>query len=112
MITDDDADDADFMPQDMISDGEEDDADDISGVDGELAKVTRYEIQDLMDGCWQTIAGPKNSNTLSSSKDAVDTRTPARQQNDHNHISSLPSSHSHSTSDADIEFSMESNVVG
>ena len=67
MITDDDADDADFMPQDMISDGEEDDADDISGVDGELAKVTRYEIQDLMDGCWQTIAGPKNSNTSSSS---------------------------------------------
>ena len=112
MITDDDADDADFMPQDMISDGEEDDADDISGVDGELAKVTRYEIQDLMDGCWQTIAGPKNSNTSSSSKDAVDTRTPAGQQNDHNHISSLPSSHSHSTSDADIEFSMESNVVG
>ena len=65
MITDDDADDADFMPYDATSDGDEDDGDDISGVDGELAKVTRHEIQDLMDGCWQTIAGPKDSNTSS-----------------------------------------------
>lgn len=66
MITDDDADDADFMPHDAISD--EDDGDDISGVDGELAKVTRHEIHDLMDGCWQTIAGPKDSSTSSFNK--------------------------------------------